>query len=301
MGALFDGLQRILGETLAFFFGINGGSFGLAIVMLTIAINVVLFPLTLRQTRATRAFQAIQPEIKRIQKEYKEDSQKMQQELMRVQKEAGATPGGCLVPLLVQAPIWFALFRVLQAISQFSNGVDVVPPIPESSALYGALQVHDISFLGMDLGSSMSTGILAGIPTALPYVLMLVLMVASQYFQQWHAQRGNTPRADMTSQQRQQQQTQQVITRVMPLFIGFISWNFPAGLVVYWTTSNVFRLGQQFAIFAIDGRPTQPGSNGGSAPNDKSPDGSGSDGDGDQATPKRPQPRAAKKKRRRRK
>ncbi|MEX2279441.1 MAG: YidC/Oxa1 family membrane protein insertase [Acidimicrobiia bacterium] len=301
MGALFDGLQRLLGETLAFFFGINGGSFGLAIVMLTIAINIVLFPLTLRQTRATRAFQEIQPEIKRIQKEYKEDSQKMQQELMRVQKEAGATPGGCIVPLLVQAPIWFALFRVLQNISDFSNGQDVVPPIPATSTLYDALQVHDISFLGMDLGSNMSNGILAGVPNAIPYVLMLVLMVASQYFQQWHAQRGNTPRADMTAQQRQQQQTQQVITRVMPLFIGFISWNFPAGLVVYWTTSNVFRLGQQFAIFAIDGRPPQPGSTGGSATKDGAPDDSGSDGDNDQAAPKQPHPRAAKNRRRRRK
>lgn len=301
MGALFDGLQRILGETLAFFYGINGGSFGLSIVMLTIAINILLFPLTLRQTRATRAFQEIQPEIKRIQKEYKEDSQKMQQELMRVQKEAGATPGGCLLPLIVQAPIWFALFRVLQDISAFSNGESVVPPIPEASTLYAALQVHDINFLGMDLGSAMSTGILAGLPSALPYVLMLVLMVASQYFQQWHAQRGNTPRSDMTQQQRQQQQTQQVITRVMPLFIGFISWNFPAGLVVYWTTSNVFRLGQQFAIFAIDGRPQQPGSNGNDASSKSSGDGSGSDGDDGQAASRRPQPRSAKKQRRRRK
>ncbi|HSJ26658.1 MAG TPA: YidC/Oxa1 family membrane protein insertase [Acidimicrobiia bacterium] len=301
MGALFDGLQRLLGETLAFFFGINGGSFGLAIVMLTIVINIVLFPLTLRQTRATRAFQEIQPEIKRIQKEFKEDSQKMQQELMRVQREAGATPGGCIVPLLVQAPIWFALFRVLTAISNFSNGQDVVPPVPETSTLYEALQVHDISFLGMDLGATMSTGILAGVPAAIAYVLMLMLMVASQYFQQWHAQRGNTPRTDLTAQQRQQQQTQQVITRVMPLFIGFISWNFPAGLVVYWTTSNVFRLGQQFAIFAIDGRPPQPGDNGGSAPKGSGPpDGSDSGGDSETAAEKKPQPRSAKKRRRRR-
>jgi membrane protein insertase Oxa1/YidC/SpoIIIJ len=153
----------------------------------------------------------------------------------------------------------------------------------------------------MDLGSNMSGGILGGLPSAIPYVLMLVLMVASQYFQQWHAQRGNTPRADMTAQQRQQQQTQQVITRVMPLFIGFISWNFPAGLVVYWTTSNVFRLGQQFAIFAIDGRPPQPGSSGDDAPKSDGPEGSDSDGDSDQAASKKPQPRSAKKKRRRRK
>jgi YidC/Oxa1 family membrane protein insertase len=81
-------------------------------------------------------------------------------------------------------------------------------------------------------------------------------MIATQYFQMWHAQRGsNAANADLTPQQRQQQQTQQAITRFMPVMLGFVSWNFPAGLVLYWTTSNLFRLGQQFAIFAIDGRP----------------------------------------------
>jgi len=299
MGALFVSLQRLLGSVLAFFFDINGGSFGLAIIMLTIAINVVLFPLTLRQTRATRAFQQIQPEIKRIQKEHKEDSQKMQQELMKVQKEAGATPGGCLVPLVVQMPIWFALFRVLRAISVFSGGnTSVDPLVPSGSTLYHSLQLHNMGFLGMDLGGTMSQGVLGGLPGAIPYVIMMMMMVASQYFQQWHAQRGNNPSSDQSSKQKQQQQTQQMITRVMPLFIGFISWNFPAGLVVYWTTSNIFRLGQQFAIFAIDGRPPQSGSGDGGGPS-AGPSQGGSDGNGDTA-PKKPQPRSAKNRRRRR-
>ncbi len=148
----------------------------------------------------------------------------------------------------------------------------------------------------MDLSLNMSTGIRSGVVAAVPYVLMLVLMVASQYFQQWHAQRGNTPRADLTPQQKQQQQTQQVITRVMPLFIGFISWNFPAGLVVYWTTSNLFRLGQQFVIFAIDGRPTPPSASVDKGKDDRSQE----QGDGETAK-KRPQSRSAKNTRRRRK
>lgn len=299
MGALFLGLQRALGSVLAFFFDINGGSFGLAIIMLTIAINFVLFPLTLRQTRATRAFQVIQPEIKRIQAEHKGDNQKMQAELMRVQKEAGATPGGCIVPLIVQMPIWFALFRVLRAIAVFSGGdASVDPLVPSGSSLYHALQLHNVNFLGMNLGGPMSEGVLGGMPGAIPYVVMLVLMVASQYFQQWHAQRGNNPTAAVDSKQKQQQQTQQVITKIMPLFIGFISWNFPAGLVVYWTTSNIFRLGQQYAIFAIDGRPPQPGSTDGAGPSG-GPSKGGQDGDGN-AAPKKPQPRAAKNRRRRR-
>ena len=297
MGALFNGIQEILAGVLAFFYDLVP-SFGLAIIFLVILVNILLFPLTLRQTRATRAFHEIQPEIRRIQKELKDTPEEMQKELVRVQRESGASAGGCLLPILVQMPIWFALFRVLTNISNVANEVpDTVPVLPES-ALLDAVRDHDINFLGMDLSLNMSGGIRSGLVQAIPYVLMLVLMVASQYFQQWHAQRGNTPRADLTPQQKQQQQTQQVITRVMPLFIGFISWNFPAGLVVYWATSNLFRLGQQFVIFAIDGRPTPPSMGADQEKGDRSA--SGDQGEGGEQK-KRPQPRSAKNTRRRRK
>jgi len=288
--ALFDALQDFLGSSLAFFYDL-APSFGVSIILLTITINLVLFPLTLRQTRATRAFQSIQPEIKRIQKEHKEDPETLQKELMRVQKEAGATPGGCLLPLLIQFPIWLALFRVLNGVSQIAGGNGAEPHIPADSGLWAAIEAGQTQFLGMGLGTTMSSGVLGGIPAALPYVLMLVLMVASQYFQQWHAQRGQNSAQALTAQQKQQQQTQQMITRVMPLFIGFISWNFPAGLVLYWTTSNIFRLGQQFVIFAIDGRPTTAAD----------PSGSETKAGEEEAPPKKPQPVSEKKKRRRRK
>lgn len=280
LGDLFRSLQELLATVLETFYDLVP-SFGINIIMLTLAINFLLFPLTLRQTRATRAFQEVQPEIKRIQKELKDKPEEMQKELMKAQREAGATPGGCIVPLLVQTPIWFALFRVLQNISWIANqqlaDFDATPILHEGTGLLAAVQRADISFLGMELGSTMGGAITAGGLAALPYISMLILMVASQFFQQWHSQRGITKRDDMTAQQLQQQKTQQMITRGMPLFIGVISWNFPAGLVLYWTTSNLFRVGQQFALFAIDGRPSPPaakpdGGSGGT-PND--------DGDGD--------------------
>ena len=112
MGEIWDGFKEALAYALAFFYDVIP-SYGLAIILLTVSINLLLFPLTLRQTRATRAFQSIQPEIRRIQKQYKEEPEKLQQELMRVQREAGATPGGCIVPLLVQMPILLALFQLL--------------------------------------------------------------------------------------------------------------------------------------------------------------------------------------------
>jgi membrane protein insertase Oxa1/YidC/SpoIIIJ len=129
-------------------------------------------------------------------------------------------------------------------------------------------------------------------------------MVVSQYIQQWHAQRGtNASSAELTQQQRQQQQTQQVLTRVMPLFIGFVSWNFPAGLAVYWATGNVFRLGQQFAIFAIDGRPNIGGSDDAPKPAPESGSGKTEAGDDDEggSKPNRSHPVSEKKRRRRRK
>jgi membrane protein insertase Oxa1/YidC/SpoIIIJ len=80
---------------------------------------------------------------------------------------------------------------------------------------------------------------------------MIVLMVATQYVQQWHATYGQERPAGQPGAG-----AQQAITKIMPLFIGFISWNFPAGLIIYWATGNLFRLGQQALIFKMDGRPT---------------------------------------------
>jgi YidC/Oxa1 family membrane protein insertase len=303
LGDLFRSLQELLAFTLERFYDLIP-SFGISIIMLTLTINFILFPLTLRQTRATRAFQEIQPEIKRIQKEYKDEPETMQKELMRAQREAGATPGGCLLPILVQSPIWFALFRVLRNISWIANDqladFDAEPILHAGTALRAAVERNDIDFLGMHLGLNMSEGITAGGLAAIPYIAMLVLMIASQYFQQWHAQRGQTKKSDLTQQQKQQQQTQQLITRGLPLFIGFISWNFPAGLVLYWATSNLFRVGQQFALFAIDGRPTPPSSDGGGG-SPKQPDDGDDNGDnGSSAKDSKPHPVSQKKQRRRR-
>jgi YidC/Oxa1 family membrane protein insertase len=278
MGQLFNGLQDLLGSALAFFYDLIP-SYGLAIVLLTISVNLLLFPLTLKQTRSTRAFQSIQPEVRRIQKELKEKPEEMQKELMRVQREAGATPGGCLLPLIVQFPIWLALFRVLS--------VTGIVHIPEGSTLRVAIEGNQTTFLGMDLGLKVSEAVALGIGTAIPYLLMLAIMVASQYVQQWHATAGqvrpDNPQAAAT----------QMITKVMPLFIGFVSYNFPAGLVLYWMTGNIFRLLQQVVIFRIDGRPQIPVGLDEAAPrNDKQQL-------AEEKRPARPQPGSADRRRRR--
>ncbi len=267
MTALWEGLLTTLALLLDFFYGFVP-SYGFGIIILTVVINMLVFPLTLKQTRATRAFQAVQPEIKRIQKEYKDQPEEMQKELMRVQREAGASPGGCLLPLLVQMPIWFALFRTLGPIAveegrmlalvrRFLPDVaigDQVPRIlellPDGSALGAAIAADSATFLGMHMGDSPAQAFGQGLVVAIPYLIMIVIMVATQYVQTWHATYGQE------KPEGPQAGAQQAVTKVMPLFIGFISWNFPAGLVLYWATANLFRLGQQVLIFKMDGRPT---------------------------------------------
>jgi YidC/Oxa1 family membrane protein insertase len=284
MGNLFTYLIEGLGAILNFFYDLldgfltEGVALGFSIILLTIFINLLVFPLTLKQTRATRAFTEIQPEIKRIQKEYKDDPQEMQKKLMELQKSAGATPGGCLLPLLVQMPIWFALFRLLQNPSQY---------IDAESAL-GLALADDVpkTFLGMDLFTSPSEAIAGGVVAALPYLIMIALMVATQYVQQWHATYGQERPAGQPGAG-----AQQAITKIMPLFIGFISWNFPAGLILYWATGNLFRLGQQALIFKIDGRPT---------PAAKSAEDSKEIANPEESQVKKPQQGAADKRRRRR-
>jgi YidC/Oxa1 family membrane protein insertase len=286
MGNIFNVLVDGLGSVLAFFYDLwdglvaEGTALGLAIILLTIFINLLVFPLTLKQTRATRAFTAIQPDIKRIQTQYKDDPQEMQRQLMELQRAAGATPGGCLLPLLIQMPIWFALFRLLQ------NPMD---HIQAESALGVALR-DDVpkTFLGMDLFTSPSQAMALGIAAALPYLIMIALMVATQYVQQWHATYGQERPSGQPGAG-----AQQAITKIMPLFIGFISWNFPAGLIVYWATGNLFRLGQQALIFKMDGRPTP-------AKTVEESKEKPANQDDPETPPKKPQQGAADKRRRRR-
>ena len=188
--------------------------------------------------------------------------------------------------MILQLPIWFALFRLLQ------NPLDHINP---DSALGMAIADGSAnSFLGMNLDTSPSTAFSElGFIGALPYLLMIVFMVATQYIQQWHSTYGQT-----TNKGQPGAGAQQAITKIMPLFIGFISWNFPAGLVLYWSTSNLFRLGQQILIFKIDGRPPSPGD--AAKESEKPKNGPKTDDDSSDAETRKPQQGAADKRRRRR-
>ncbi len=281
---MLDTLARIIAVPMTFFYEFIP-NYGLSIIFLTIVVNVLMFPLTLKQTRSTRAMTEIQPEVKKLQKKYKDEQETLQKEMMALYKEKGVNPAGCLFPMLIQMPIWFGLFRLLRnPLNVSTDGVEQIPFVPADSSLYQALSTSHQRFLGMDLSRSPSeivgaeTGFDLG--TALPYFVAVLIVLGTAYFQQWQTTRGQKQDSDQARQM-------QMITKIMPLMFGFFAYTFPAGLNVYFITANFFRIGQQALIFKIDGRPTP-------APRAPEPDPG--------ETPPKPvsQPVSAKKRKRRR-
>lgn len=235
---IWDQLVDLLGASLNFFYQIIP-NLGIAIVMLTIGLSILMFPLTLKQTRSMRAMQEIQPEVKRLQKELKGNREELNKELMALYSERGVNPAAGCLPLIVQMPIWFALFSVLR------NTEDYIDADPINT-----------TFLGMDLTVSPSTAIpdafsSGDILAAIPYIILLMFIVSAGFYQQY--QTTQTRNGD-DSEKTPQQQSMQTVMKVMPLFFGFISWTLTAGLGVYFATSSTFRIGQQSLIYWIDGR-----------------------------------------------
>ena len=243
MSSLWNGLLDLLGATLSFFYGLIP-NFGIAIILLTIAIGVVLFPLTLKQTRSMKAMQEIQPEIKRIQKEFKTDKAAQQQAMMALYKERGVSPAAGCLPLLLQMPVWFALFRVLRSPLKYASS---------GSALAAALNLpgHELTFLWMNLSVSPSQAwkgsdtIDGSLLKAIPYLVTIALVVFTAYWQQ---------KQTMAKQQPGQAAPGQAVMKIFPFFFGFISFNLPAGLVVYFAASQLFRIGQQALILNLDSK-----------------------------------------------
>lgn len=251
MSSLWNGLQNLLGATLTFFYELIP-NFGIAIILLTVAIGLVLFPLTLKQTRSMKAMQEIQPEIKRIQKEFKTDKASQQQAMMALYKERGVNPAAGCLPLLLQMPVWFALFSVLRSFGALEI-VDRLKYVTDGSALAAAINAQkELVFLWMNLSvspnealsGSDSLQISGSFVKAIPYLITIALVVLTAYWQQKQTMAKQPPG--------QPAQPGQAVMKIFPFFFGFISFNLPAGLVVYFAASQLFRIGQQSLILGLD-------------------------------------------------
>jgi YidC/Oxa1 family membrane protein insertase len=229
----------------------SGVTWALSIVGLVIVIRIVLIPLFVKQIKASRGLQLVQPEIKKIQAKYKgktdqESRQKMTQETMALYKDTGTNPFASCLPILLQAPIFFALFRVLNSIQKegFSIGplTNELRQQADNATLFGS--PISASFLNSDLTS-----------TKILTVVLIVLMSASTFTTQRQLMMKNMPASALDNPFAQQQK---VLLYVLPLVFAVSGVNFPIGVLLYWLTTNVWSMGQQFYVIRRMPAPGSP-------------------------------------------
>ena len=238
---MFDGLFEIVAKTLSAFYDVSS-NYAISIAMLTLVVMVVTTPFTLKGTRSMIQMQRLQPEMRRLQLKHKDDRQKLNEELMAFYKENQLNPlGGCL-PLILQAPVFILLFQVIQGLTRRGDDGTFNPKhLDASSALYRALDgAKEMTAFGVDLAESASKALSSGFVHGLPHVIMVAIVAVSSYYQQKQIQ-GRNPGAEIPPQQK-------MLMRLMPAMFVFFAFVSPAALVVYFVTSNLYRIGMQHYI-----------------------------------------------------
>lgn len=266
--SIWNGLLQALGEVLRFFHDATVGLFGdyswaVAIVLLTVAVRLAMMPLAVRQFRSMRAMQELRPQMKKIQSKYKTDRsmmrtdpekfkekrQKQQEELMALYKEHDVNPASSCLPLVAQMPIFVALFSMLRS-------PDVIPELADAPfPIDATLQMP-----------ANEAGIIA--------ILMLLAMGVTTFVQQKQMMGRQAAMADD-----QQLQQQKLMMYIMPVFLVFLGFRLPVGILVYWVTTNLWQMVQQwYMLREVGSAPSNGGTGNGTTSNDS---GKGSKGSSD--------------------
>jgi YidC/Oxa1 family membrane protein insertase len=205
-----------------------GGEFGWAIIVLTIVIRLISWPLTKRQLKSTKAMQEMQPKIQELQKKYGKNQQKLQQEMMKLYKEAGVNPLGCLWPMLIQFPIWIALYQaIMRALATTpENLLDLAQRLYPWNVVSQAIPLSSY-FLGLDLASPGN-------------IVLAIVVGGTMWVQQKMTQ---APAVDP-----RQESTSRMMLLMMPLMFGFLTFMFPSGLALYWAVSNIIGIVTQYFV-----------------------------------------------------
>ncbi len=227
----------------------SGWAWGLSIVLLTITVRILLFPLFVKQIKSQRRMQELAPKVKELQAKHKGDRETLNVELMKLYKEHGTNPiSGCL-PLLLQLPIFFALFTVMNEFRPDKNG--------EFHGKYGLSsglieQGAHAKVFGAPISAAFnsSSSLLAkldGHATTVKIVatLMIITMGATTFWTQRQMMARNGAPADP-----QQAQVQKIMLYVLPLSFAVFGFSFPIGVLLYWLTTNIWSMGQQHWVIA---------------------------------------------------
>ena len=239
--------HKLLGN----FFGDNSGvSWSIAIVGLVVVIRILLIPLFVKQIKSQRALTALQPEMKAIQQKYKDDRQKQSEELMKLYKEHKTNPLASCFPILAQAPIFFALFQVL-------NGLGKTPP-RGYGVLEGETELLSSAANAKFFGAPISETFLGTEVTTVKIVTicLIIFMSATTFTTQRQLMTKGMPKMDSKNNMMLQQQ--KIMLYLFPLIFAISGVNFPVGVLIYWSTTNLWTWGQQFYVIKRNPTPGSP-------------------------------------------
>ena len=225
-----------------------GGTWALSIIGLTLVVRAMLIPLFVKQIKSSRNMQLIQPRVKELQKKYGHDRERLAAETMALYKETGTNPFASCLPILVQMPIFLALFRMLdQAAKKGKAHGFLNEDLAESfgnSKLFGTIPIKD-TFLNN--GGNVGVMVMAAI--------LVVAMTATTFLTQRQLMSKNMPADALTGPYAQQQK---LLLYVLPVVFAVGGIAFPIGVLLYWTTSNLWTMGQQFYVIRNNPAPGTP-------------------------------------------
>ena len=244
-----SGVMVVIHRALSPVFGeASGVTWSLSIVGLVILIRTLLIPLFVKQIKSQRALTALSPEMKKIQQKYKDDRQKQSEELMKLYKEHKTNPMASCFPILAQAPIFFALFTVL-------NGIGKNPPQARGVLTTElAAQAAKAEFFGAPisqtfLGTSNAT-------VKIVTVLLIALMSLTTFTTQRQLMVKGMPKLDSSNNMMLQQQ--KIMLYLFPVIFAVSGVNFPIGVLIYWSTTNLWTWGQQYYVIKRNPTPGSP-------------------------------------------
>jgi YidC/Oxa1 family membrane protein insertase len=215
----------------------GGAAWSLSIIGLTIVIRACLIPLFVKQIKASRNMQLIQPKVKELQKKYGHDRERLAQETMKLYKDSGTNPFASCLPIILQMPIFFALFRLIdEAANGHGHGflTDAQADSFGNALIFGKIPIS-ASFT--DSQGLLSVQIVAA--------LLVLAMTATTFTTQRQLMAKNMPKDALTGPYAQQQK---LLLYVLPVVFAVGGIAFPIGVLLYWTTSNLWTMGQQFYV-----------------------------------------------------
>ena len=254
MGFILNPLYNIVSGVIVFIhkilspiFGTNSGvTWALSIMGLVVLIRIILIPLFVKQIKSQRALTALQPQMKEIQKRYKDDRQKQSEEMMKLYKEHKTNPLASCFPILAQAPIFFALFTVLNGIAHnkphgFLKGEYLVSA---AQAKFFGAPISE-TFLGSDKTT-----------VKIVTVLLIIFMSGTTFTTQRQLMVKGMPKMDASNNMMLQQQ--KIMLYLFPIIFAVTGVNFPIGVLIYWATTNFWTWGQQYYVIKRNPAPGSP-------------------------------------------